>query len=70
MKKISIGSWAYTIGPYEENPVPWDDVVHGLVNLGFDGVEIGGFGIHPNPDLQKTKEEREEVKAHCDAHGL
>jgi len=21
MKKISIGSWAYTIGPYADNPV-------------------------------------------------
>jgi len=70
MKKISIGSWAYTIGPYQDNPVPWDDVIHGLLHLGFDGVEVGGFGIHPNPDIQKTKEEREEIKHHVEAHGM
>jgi hypothetical protein len=27
MKKISIGSWAYTIGPYADKPVPWEEVI-------------------------------------------
>jgi len=70
MKKISIGSWAYTIGPYEENPVPWSEVLSKLAALGFDGVEVGGFGIHPNPDNQKTKEEREAIKAEAAGLGL
>lgn len=70
MKKISIGSWAYTIGPYENNPVPWEEVLHKLKELNFDGVEVGGFGIHPNPENQKTKEEREQIKAHAAEIGL
>lgn len=70
MKKISIGSWAYTIGPYENDPVPWDVVLTKLKALGFDGVEVGGFGIHPNPDNQKTKAERDEIKAQAAEVGL
>ena len=50
MKRISIGSWAYTIGPYADRPVAWDTVCDRLSDLGFDGVELGGFPPHPNPD--------------------
>ena len=50
MKKISIGSWAYTIGPYEDDPVDFETVCTKLADLGFDGVELGGFPPHPNPD--------------------
>ncbi|MCK4419123.1 hypothetical protein KAV79_04900 [Candidatus Aerophobetes bacterium] len=39
--KISIGSWAYTIGPYADNPVSLAEVVQRLNELGFDGVELG-----------------------------
>ena len=50
MKDISIGSWAYTIGPYEDEPVSWEEVITTLAGLGFQGVELGGFPPHPNPD--------------------
>lgn len=62
MKKISIGTWAYSIGPYANSPVAWDEVVSQLKALGFDGIELGGFSIHPNPDLYKTKASREKLK--------
>jgi len=62
MKKISIGTWAYSIGPYQEKPVPWDEVISTLKALNFDGVELGGFSIHPNPDNMPEKEQREECK--------
>jgi sugar phosphate isomerase/epimerase len=48
-KRSSIGSWAYTIGPYASNPVDFDTVLDKLEALGFDGVELGGFPPHPNP---------------------
>ncbi len=70
MKKISIGSWAYSIGPYEKNPVPWDDVVNKLKALNFDGVELGGFGIHPNPDDMPEKEQRDKIKQQMADLGL
>lgn len=48
-KRTSIGSWAYTIGPYASNPIDFDTVVDTLKTLGFDGVELGAFPPHPNP---------------------
>lgn len=61
-KKISIGSWAYSIGPYAKNPVPFETVVAKLKELGFDGVELGGFPPHPNPDDCKDQASRDKVK--------
>lgn len=70
MKKISIGSWAYTIGPYQDNPIPWEEVCEKLKALGFDGVEIGGFGIHPHPENHPTKDDRARLKEYMDKLGL
>jgi sugar phosphate isomerase/epimerase len=70
MKRISIGTWAYSIGPYADNPVPWDEVVSKLKTLGFDGLELGGFSIHPNPDNMPTKEQRERCKQDLADAGL
>jgi len=62
MKDISIGSWAYSIGPYAEQPVPWEEVITTLSELGFQGVELGGFPPHPNPDDMPEKEQRERCR--------
>ncbi len=70
MKDISIGSWAYAIGPYEDNPVPWSEVIRKLKDLNFQGVELGGFSIHPNPDSHTTKESRDQVLAEMKEVGL
>lgn len=69
-KRISIGTWAYSIGPYADKPVPFAEVVTKLKELGFDGLELGGFGVHPNPDLQKTKEERAKVRELWESRGM
>ncbi len=70
MKRISIGSWAYAIGPYEDDPVPWDEVTAKLKGLNFDGVELGGFGIHPNPETHPAKEDRDKLLSDMEAVGL
>ena len=69
-KRISIGTWAYAIGPYQDNPVPFPEVVEKLNELGFNGLELGGFGVHPNPDLQKTAEERAAVRELWESKGM
>ncbi|MBX3411122.1 MAG: sugar phosphate isomerase/epimerase [Pirellulales bacterium] len=69
-KRISIGTWAYSIGPYADNPVPFTEVVEKLHALKFDGLELGGFGVHPNPDLQKTPEERAQVRELWESRGM
>lgn len=70
MRDISIGSWAYTIGPYAKHPVPWQEVITTLKKLGLQGVELGGFPPHPNPDDMPTKEQRQACKAELAATGL
>ena len=70
MKRISIGSWAYAIGPYEDNPIPWEEVCEKLKELNFDGVELGGFGIHPHPDNHPEKADREKLVAYMADLGL
>lgn len=72
MKRIrfSIGSWAYCFGPYKNNPVPFDMVIEKLGELGFDGVELGGFAPHPNPGELDTKAKRDAVRKQVADHGL
>jgi len=61
-KLLSIGTWAYTFGPYESNPVPFDTVVKKLGELEYDGVEIGAFKPHIHPDDYPTDADRQKVK--------
>ena len=70
MKRISIGSWAYTIGPYGDHPVPWPIVISKLKDMGFDGVELGGFPPHPNPDDLATPGARAAVREELADLGL
>jgi len=70
MKDISIGSWAFTIGPYAKHPVSWEEVTTRLKELGFQGVELGGFPPHPNPDDMPKREQREAVRTRMADLGL
>lgn len=70
MKKISIGSWAYSIGPYENSPIPWEEVLKTLKSLNFDGVEVGGFSIHPSPENAPNKEDRDKIVAQAKEIGI
>jgi sugar phosphate isomerase/epimerase len=80
-KRISIGTWAYTIGPYASNPIDFDTVCTKLKDLGFDGLELGAFPPHPNPGnpggpddgwagAMPEKSQRAELKAQMAARGL
>ncbi|HIE70533.1 MAG TPA: sugar phosphate isomerase/epimerase, partial [Planctomycetes bacterium] len=70
MRRISIGSWAYTIGPYADKPIDFDTVCTKLKELGYDGVELGGFSPHPNPDDCAEKSQRDEIVAKMKQWGL
>jgi sugar phosphate isomerase/epimerase len=80
-KRSSIGSWAYTIGPYAKNPIDFDTVCQKLKGLGFDGVELGAFPPHPNPGnpngpdegwpgAMPEKSQRQELRAKLNERGL
>src|SRR5690348_263333 len=70
MKRISIGSWAYSIGPYQSSPVPFDEVIDKVAALGFDGIELGGFPPHPNPDELPSAEQRRALTENVRGKGL
>ena len=70
MKRLSIGSWAYSIGPYTQNPVDWDTVCKTLKEYKFHGVELGGFKPHPNPDDLADKEARQALVEKMKNYGL
>jgi len=67
--RISIGTWAYLFN----QDVPTNDfhtILHKLQDLGYDGVELGGFNPHPGPDTYPTRESRAKLKKEVADHGL
>jgi sugar phosphate isomerase/epimerase len=70
MKRISIGTWAYTIGPYAAHPVPFDEVVRKLAALGFDGIDLGSFAPHPTPDGFPTLADRHALRQRVADSGM
>jgi sugar phosphate isomerase/epimerase len=59
--KISLGSWAFSFGPYSDNPVSFEDTAKRLAAAGYDGIEVCGFPPHITVDKYPTKESRKEI---------
>lgn len=70
MARISIGTWNFNIGPYGENPIPFDEVLQKLQEIGFDGLELGGFNGYPNPELMPEKAQRDALVEKVKGHNL
>lgn len=70
MRKISIGSWAYTTELTPSRSMPWDEVVATLKELGFDGIELGALSPHPNPEDMPDPEQRDICRERLEATGL
>jgi len=68
--KLSIGSWAYTFGPYAKEPILLPAVCKKLGELGFDGIELGGFRPHAHPDDYATPAKQAELRALLSDNGL
>jgi sugar phosphate isomerase/epimerase len=47
--KISLGSWAFSFGPFASAPWSFERFCKYTAEAGFDGVEINGFRPHPHP---------------------
>jgi sugar phosphate isomerase/epimerase len=68
-KKLSIGSWAYLFNQ-EKPTTDFHQVLHMLSDLGYDGVELGSFGVHPTPSSHPSKADRQRLKREVADHGL
>jgi sugar phosphate isomerase/epimerase len=68
-KKLSIGSWAYIFNQ-EKPTTDFHQVVHMLHDLGYEGVELGSFGLHPTPYSHPTRASRQQLKRLVAEHGL
>lgn len=68
--KISIGSWAFSFGPFEKDPWPFSRLIRYAADAGYDGVEINGFHPHPHPDVYDTPEKCAALKQEIAGLGL
>ncbi|MFB3828602.1 MAG: sugar phosphate isomerase/epimerase family protein [Bryobacteraceae bacterium] len=68
--KISLGSWAFSFGPFAADPIPFDRTVRRLSEAGYDGIELCGFPPHLTLDEYPTRESRREVVRRLEDHRL
>ena len=68
--KYSLGSWAFSFGPFAKAPWSFDAFCDYARDAGYDGVEINGFRPHPHPADYATPAKRRELKAQIAGRGL
>ncbi len=70
MKKLSLGSWAFSFGPFADDPVPFERTVKRLAEAGYDGVEICGFPPHITLESYPNCESRSRLTRFLADHGI
>jgi sugar phosphate isomerase/epimerase len=68
--KISLGSWAFSFGPYAADPVSFEETARHLASLGYDGIEICGFPPHISLESYPSPASRRAVVNLLDGLGL
>jgi sugar phosphate isomerase/epimerase len=68
--KISLGSWAFSFGPFADNPIPFEKTVKRLSDAGYDGIEICGFPPHVTLDKYPTANSRQQLVKFLQDHEL
>jgi sugar phosphate isomerase/epimerase len=68
--KLALGSWAFSFGPFSNDPWPFSRVLEFIAEAGYDGVEINGFRPHPHPDDYDTAEKCKELVHEIEGYGL
>ena len=68
--KISLGSWAFTYGPYADNPISFEHTARRLAEAGYDGIEIGGFEPHITLERYPDSRSRRALRRFLDDQGL
>ena len=68
--KFSLGSWAFSFGPFEKAPWSFEAFMAYAAEAGYDGIEINGFHPHPHPDVYNTRAKCLELKGCIQDYGL
>ena len=61
MPQISIGTWTFVAGVYEDHPVDLDTVLQQASGIGYQGVALGGFEPHGSLDRYPNRSGRKEL---------
>lgn len=68
--KYSLGSWAFSFGPFALAPWSFERVCRYATDAGYDGIEINGFRPHPHQDDFATAGRVSELRAMLADRGL
>lgn len=68
--KFSLGSWAFSFGPFEQDPWSFERFVDYAADAGYDGIEVNGFRPHPHPGDFDTTDKRRELRRRIEGAGL
>jgi sugar phosphate isomerase/epimerase len=68
--KISLGSWAFSFGPYAEHPVPFETIARRCSETGYDGIEVCGFPPHITLESFPSAQSRKQVARLLSDFGL
>jgi sugar phosphate isomerase/epimerase len=59
--KVSLGSWAFTFGPYASDPISWERTWKRAAEVGYDGVEICGYPPHISLEQCESPQSRRQI---------
>jgi sugar phosphate isomerase/epimerase len=57
--KIALSAWTFIFPPYEDKPVPLNEVIERTAALGYEGIEVAWFAPHPTVDDLQSDDQRE-----------
>ena len=70
MKRVSVGSWAFTFGPHAEEPLSLPETVRRVAEAGYQGLELSGFPPHASPADYPTAAKRRTLRQLIEDAGL
>jgi sugar phosphate isomerase/epimerase len=68
--KLSIGSWAFVVGQFADNPIGIEEVISKIAEIGFDGIALGGFKPHGHYEIYQDKNSRRKLVNQIHESGL
>ena len=68
--KLSLGSWAFSFGPFSKDPWSFSSVLQYAAEAGYEGIEINGFRPHPHPDDYDSDLKCQQLVDQINSYGL